>query len=106
MSTRQLLFYCICSLCFVSFLPPFAQQSKADDLPHPLWKYPLQFVFTSLKRQTDWGTDRELREAATMEIKTVKSLVQRCANNWPRCWGEKDLSSLCVMVPTRFAVSQ
>ena len=83
-------------------------QANAQDHPHPDWEFPLQFVCTSLQEfpQCTWASDKELQAAATNEIRAVKSLVQKCADNWPECWGEKKLSSLCVMVPTRFAVSQ
>jgi hypothetical protein len=81
---------------------------KASDLPHPLWKYPLQFVCTSFyeKEQCKWASGKELYLAAKDEILTLKAIVQRCVSNWPSDqWGPKDLSSICVMTPTRLAVS-
>ena len=83
-------------------------QANAPDDPHPDWKFPLQFVCTSLQKypQCTWASDKELEAAATKEITAIKALVQQCADNWPTDkWGEKDLSSVCVVTPTRLAVS-
>ena len=61
---------------------------------------------TSLEKAPSckWSTGEELKTATQMEIGTVKALVQQCVDNWPMEWGEKDLSKICVMIPTRYAV--
>ena len=53
-----------------------------------------------------WIKDGELQGAVRAEMEAVKQLVQQCADNWPTGeWGEKDLSLICVMTPTRSSVS-
>jgi hypothetical protein len=79
-------------------------KSSVLDQPHPDWKYPLQFVITSLEMGVEckWIKDGELQGAVRAEMEAVKQLVQQCADNWPTGeWGEKDLSLICVMTPTR-----
>ena len=83
-------------------------QASAPDRPHPCWKFPLQFVCTSVEEYPECkhAMDSELQACSMAEIKAVKEMVQCCINSWPVDeWGEKDPSSICVMTPTRLAVS-
>ena len=82
-------------------------QSSVLDQPHPDWKYPLQFVITSLEmgEECKWTSDKALQKSAEAEVETVKDLVQQCVDNWPAEWGVKKLSLICVMTRTKFAVS-
>ena len=83
-------------------------QANAPDRPHPYWKFPLQFVCTSVEEYPGCkhATDSELQVCAMAEIKAVKKMVQCCINSWPVDeWGKLDPSSICVITPTRLAVS-
>jgi hypothetical protein len=80
-------------------------KSSVLDQPHPDWKYPLQFVITSLEmgEECKWTSDKALQKSAEAEVETVKDLVQQCVDNWPAEWGVKKLSLICVMTRTKFA---
>ena len=67
---------------------------------------PLTFVCTSLEEYPECFYDNMEQKARDNEIKTVFQWVKKCAENWPTVeWGERDLSTICVMVPSRLMVS-
>jgi hypothetical protein len=80
-------------------------QAKNDIRPHPCWEFPLQFVCTSVDEAPlcKWTSEWDLKKTADTEVKALQGIVQKCIDTWPvDKWGKKNLSSLCVVTPTRF----
>ena len=99
-------------------------QTKAKSLPHPGWEKMVYFVCSSFDLRAPaagnkWSTQKELIAEAELEVKEVKQLVQEYINKLPHkrkvSSARKttssadppamDLSSICVMFPTRLTVS-
>ena len=110
--------YVIC----LSFIP--CMQTRATSVPHPGWEKMVYFVCSSfaLKAPTTdskWSTQKELLAEAELEVQELKQLVQgfirkqspkRKPTSSKRAasgvdLSEMDLSSVCVMFPTRLTVS-
>ena len=68
-------------------------QCRARDKPHPLAKYPLQFVCTSLKQVKSNAHSIDQLEAEIL-LKQVKTFVDK----WPeKLWEEKNLAKICII---------
>ena len=99
-------------------------QTKAKSVPHPGWEKTVYFVCSSFNLRAPaagdkWSTQKELHDEAKLEVQEVMLLVQEYINRLPPKRGatsvgktasdldlsERDLSSICVMFPTRLTVS-
>ena len=67
---------------------------------------PLTFVCTSLEECPECFHESMEKSARDTEITTVFQWVKKCAENWPTVeWGERNLATICVIVPSRLMVS-
>ena len=109
-------------LCDLSVIRPL--QTRVQSVPHPGWEKMVYFVCSSfaLKAPTTdskWSTQKELLAEAELEVQELKQLVQgfirkqspkrKPTSSKKTASGvdlsEMDLSSVCVMFPTRLTVS-
>ena len=71
--------------------------SKSDSKLHPSTCYPLHFVCTSLQDDGFQGvSDIQIDEADA-----VLREVQKYTEFWPRQWGKRERSSVCVVASSR-----
>ena len=99
-------------------------QTQAKSVPHPGWEKMVYFVCTSFDSRAPaagnkWSTQKELLAEAELEVQEVKQLVQEYISKLPpkgkansarkttssKGLSEMELSSVCVMFPTRLTVS-
>ena len=111
-----------CCVCDLSVIRPL--QTRATSVPHPGWEKMVYFVCSSFALRaptadSKWSTQKELLAEAELEVQELKQLVQefirkQSPKRKPTSarkttsgtdHSEKDLSSVCVMFPTRLTVS-
>ena len=122
------MYYCsICAVhlvyvCDLSVIRPL--QTRTTSVPHPGWEKMVYFVCSSFALRaptadSKWSTQKELLAEAELEVQELKLLVQEfiCKQSRKRKptsskkttsgvdLSEGDLSSVCVMFPTRLTVS-
>lgn len=103
---------------------PWLLQTRAKSVPHPGWEKMVYFVCSSFALKppaadSQWSTQKELFAEAELEVQELKQLVQKFIRQQvPRRKSaslkkttsglnlpEMDLSSVCVLFPTRLTVS-
>ena len=112
-------YHYLCSIPYHS-----APQTEAKSVPHPDWEKMVYFMCSSLDMKetavgSAWSTQKDLLSEAELEVQVLKQLVQEyiCKQS-PKgkttfagkttsdlALSELDLSSVCVMFPTRLTVS-
>ena len=68
---------------------------------HPKAEFPLHFICSSLESIKCGVQDNSYESEAEILLDEVMSYV----SEWPREWGKKDLSSICIMTATADQVS-
>ena len=71
--------------------------SKSDSKLHPRTFYPLHFVCTSLQD----GTFQNISDIHNDEADVVLSEVKKFTEVWPKQWGKREKSSVCVVAASR-----
>ena len=71
--------------------------SKSDAKLHPSTCYPLHFVCTSLKD----GRFQGISDIHDDEADAVLREVKRYTEIWPKQWGKRENSSVCIIAPSR-----
>ena len=71
--------------------------SKSDSKLHPSTCYPLHFVCTSL----EIGRFQDVSGIQDDEADAVLREVQKYTEVWPRRWGKRERSSVCVVASSR-----
>lgn len=72
-----------------------------DSISHPDAPYPLLFVCSSL----DDIVEQIERDTDENEARVVLDEAKRFVEKWPtKQWGPKDISSVCIITPTRHQV--
>lgn len=85
-------------------------QASSKSQLHPDHKNALQFVCTSLDDFSpgcNWDNDKVYSKHVGKEVKAAGEWVEKFIGDkkWPEVeWGKKDLSTLCVVVPNKYAV--
>lgn len=75
--------------------------SKSDAKLHPHTCYPLHFVCTSL----DDHTFQNISDVQSDEATIVLNEVKKYTEPWPRQWGKREKSSVCIVASSRNQVS-
>ena len=68
---------------------------------HPKAEFPLHFICSSLESISCEVQDNSYESEAEILLEEVVNYV----SEWPREWGEKDLTSVCIMTATADQVS-
>ena len=99
---------------------PWLLQTRAKSVPHPGWEKMVYFVCSSFALKapaadSQWSTQKELLAEAELEVQELKQLVQKFIHPKSKDaslkttsgvnLSEMDLSSVCVLFPTRLTVS-
>ena len=75
--------------------------SKSNSKLHPHTCYPLHFVCTSLQD----GTFQNVNDINCDEADIVLCEVKKYTESWPKQWGKRDKSSVCIVASSRNQVS-
>ena len=71
--------------------------SKSDSKLHPYTCYPLHFVCTSLQG----GAFENVNDIHSDEADVVLNEVKKYTEQWPKQWGRREKSSVCVVASSR-----
>jgi len=75
--------------------------SKSDSKLHPHTCYPLHFVCTSLAD----GKFQNVSDVHDDEADIILSEVKKYTEPWPKQWGKREKSSVCIVASSRNQVS-
>ena len=70
--------------------------AEATTQLHPDAGYPLHFICSSLDQEVLEVSESSNRREVELIFKEVRKFV----NNWPKEWGKRNLSDICIMATT------
>ena len=70
--------------------------AEATTQLHPDAGHPLHFICTSLDKEVIEVSESSNRREAELILKEVRKFV----NSWPKEWGERNPSDICIMATT------
>ena len=71
--------------------------SKSNSRLHPHTCYPLHFVCTSLEE----GTFQDVSDICCDEVDVVLREVKKYTEPWPKQWGKRGKSSVCIVASSK-----
>ena len=73
--------------------------TKAVTRLHPLSNYPLHFICSELSNKKEVCDNTN-----DSEVDLLLSAVRKYVDSWPKEWGSRNLSKVCVMTTTAHQV--